>query len=219
MIYTYVLSESFEFEITGYGRSSMDAREFRVTGHVPGIGLLATCRQVHKETAPLLYGSTRFAFREPTLFHDFLSRLPSYTKYVRKVLIIQPEWASAKKGLRLLTGVKHLECLRILTIITPSPEWYAKFLEEFLSTMQEKVNDREALCETITLGRAWTEDPGEGFKYADFRRAVFKYLKDKPELGAFKGAGSQGNLVSVRDTGSPKRDAVTKKAISYAEDD
>lgn len=191
------------------------------------LGLLTTCRKIHKETASLFYGSQTFQIRTNQLYH-FLSRLPLHIKYIRKVEISQPYSLSQppmgklKKGLRLLTGMEHLEHLQIDTwnLGARSTEWYALLLKEFLSTMQEKVNDREALCRKITFAKDYKGTLDDKLNFGDFLEAAFLYLKDKPELGVPEDTEPEGHLIPARrDTGRPRRSVVASKVISYAEDD
>ncbi|GAB7342715.1 hypothetical protein MBLNU457_g0864t2 [Dothideomycetes sp. NU457] len=163
-------------------------------------------------TSRSFYGNPTFEFCADDLYH-FLSRLPLHTKYIRKVAIAQradrqPALGSLKKGLRLLTGVKHLEHLQIDTwnFRASSTEWWALLLKEFLSTMQDKINDRGALCQKIRFLKDFRGTPDDEIEVGDFLEAASLYLKDRPEVPV------------RRDTGRPKRAAITKKAISYAED-
>lgn len=125
----------------------------------------------------------------------------------------------------LLSAVKELEALRINdTYYWRGGAYYAYMLKPLLQALQEKINDREAVCHKVSFadnGRL-TVDPTPPVRFEQFRIAVYRYLRDRsePELvdddDAVTSVSGPATVVR-RDTGRPKRAAV--KAISYAEGD
>jgi len=120
----------------------------------------------------------------------------------------------------LLSAVKELDVLRIdSTYYLRSGRYYAYRLKPLLQALQEKINDREAVCRKIVfaVSRLETEAVASA-TFAELRNEAFRYLKDRmePELDDETIAPASGPVVR-RDTGRPKRAVV--KTVSYAEDD
>ena len=148
-------------------------------------------------------------------------------KYIRKVTI-EFKGRSLKPALLLLTRVKHLEVLRVedRTSSNYPASYFATVFKQFLSNLQEKVNDREAVCQKVAFVnrptyRYWGSQEDRGFTHDQFKQEVFRYLIDEPEPQpeeTFTPASDTEEVLVRRDTGRPKRSVITKKAISYAED-
>jgi len=185
---------------------------------LPDLNILATCRMIHEEAAPLFYGSTQFELHSSHL-STFLSTLTIQMKYIRKVKIQVAGWESTRRALRLLANVKHLESLHLEEHYHRymHARWLASLVEQFVKILQNKINDREAVCRKITIGRAFEPN---AVTHDDFKQEVFRYLKDQPQIeDFFRRAPTSGDAPERRDTGRPKRSVVTKKAISYVEDE
>ncbi|GAB7337174.1 hypothetical protein MBLNU457_g2562t1 [Dothideomycetes sp. NU457] len=223
MIYAEVFGQAYEIHVQKTPTQTYvfyyDSEGHRLQTPRPALEILATCKSIHDEASSMFYGSVRFHLTSTHLTR-FLISIPMHTKYIRSVDLSGCS-NSTRRAMSLLSGVKELDVLRI----GDSYSWrggayYAYLLKPLLRSLQEKLNDREAVCHKILFvgDSRLTADTAGLARFDVFRDEAFTFLKDRPEpeLVDDDDAVSSGPAVR-RDTGRPKRSAV--KAISYAEED
>jgi len=192
------------------------------------LNILATCRSIHHEAASMFYESVQFELESSSL-HSFLSALPVHLEYIHKVTMDMGGTEGARRALRLLSKVKHLELLHVVFHRHNRPthvnaEHLSDILCQLLEDLQEKINDREAVCRKITFdcrARWWDPTSVDLITRDEFKRVVFTYLHDVPEADRSQIHASPTVVdehPARRETGRPKRAAVTK-IISHTEYD
>jgi len=222
MIYAEVFGQAYEIHVrmrsSGPFATCRDTRGHYIPTPLPKLNILATCRSIHDEASSMFYGSVRFHLTSAHLTR-FLTSISMHAKYIRSVSLSDCS-NGTRKAMVLLSAVKELDVLRIdSTYYLRSGRYYAYRLKPLLQALQEKINDREAVCRKIVfaVSRLETEAVASA-TFAELRNEAFRYLKDRmePELDDETIAPASGPVVR-RDTGRPKRAVV--KTVSYAEDD
>ena len=240
-------------------------------------GILAACRQVHEEAAPIFYGSNMFIFHGTRVLSNFMTIIGSSARFLRTIKV--HDWASASmpQALKLLGNATNLEALHFPSFTWTTPDWeyhyyrrdpltdaqsVANIFKSCLQNLQKSRNDRHAVFDTLRfddLEGMCDYCTGIGSRFPDrkcvcdsrpkayiawmelLRVKVFAYLEDAQEpIAKVENLIENADAVTKvatdeepteddfaylepspaaarRETGRPKRQAVTKKNISYAE--